>query len=330
METYAYLGIDVSKSWIDCAYQVQGTWQIERISNEVAPLREWLSQWQGQDEEPAVCIVLEPTGYYHDKVVRLAEEVGIAYVMVDGRKSYHFMQAQGHLHKHDRQAARSLAQMGMEKQLQPSPIPPYMKTHRERKQLQMALNALTKQRGMLKNQLHALAQLYQANPLACTALEKSLEMVETQIQELEQALSPSDEEEVQQLVHLMRSVVGIGPKSVECLLTYLGDFRQFDSHKQVLKFVGVIPGHHLSGSSVRKRARISKQGPGQIRATLYMAARAARKHNHACRELYERLRKRGKPHKVAMIAVVAKLLKQVYAVVTSGVEFDNQYYLKYN
>ena len=326
METYDYIGIDVSKSWIDCAYQDQGAWQSERVCNEVDPLRTWLSQWQEQE----VCLVLESTGYYHDKLVCLAEEVGIAYVMVNGRKSYHFMQVQGHLHNHDRQAARSLAQMGSEKQLQPPIVPSYMKEHRQRKQLQMALNALTKQRGMLKNQLHALEQLYQANPLAQTALQSALEVVETQIQELEKALSPSDEEEVQRLVQLMRSVVGIGPKSVECLLTYLGDFSQFESHKQLLKFVGVIPGHHLSGSSVRKRARISKQGPGQIRATLYMAARSAKKHNHACRELYERLRKKGKPHKVAMIAVVAKLLKQVYAVVTSEIEFDNQYYLKYN
>jgi len=54
-----------------------------------------------------------------------------------------------------------------------------------------------------------------------------------------------------------------------------------------------------------------------------MAARSARKYNLACKAIYDRLRLKGKPHKVAMMAVVHKLTKQVFAVVKNETPFDN-------
>ncbi len=58
-----------------------------------------------------------------------------------------------------------------------------------------------------------------------------------------------------------------------------------------------------------------------------MAARSAKKYNLACKDLYDRLRQVGKPHKQAMVAVMNKLVKQAFGVVNSGVSFDNEYYL---
>ena len=56
-----------------------------------------------------------------------------------------------------------------------------------------------------------------------------------------------------------------------------------------------------------------------------MASRAARKYNAPCKALYERLRAKGKPHKVAIIAIVNKLIKQVFALVKSGSVYDPMY-----
>lgn len=325
MESYTYLGIDVSKDFLDIAYKKDDKWHEKRLPNELKSLAHWLNQWKDQ----RVCLVYEYTGVYHDKLLNLAEEAQIPHTLVNPKKSYYFMQLEGHTHRNDRQAARSLAAMGAQQLLQPYQFTEGMKRQQQRKQVQMALEALLGQRQALKNRLHALAQLYKPNEKAKEALEKALEVIEEQIEELEQELRSEITEEEEELSKLISSVVGIGPKSTQSLLTYIGDFSRFESHKQLLKFVGVVPQHHQSGSSVRKKARISKQGPATLRATLYMAARAAKKHNFACKELYTRLRKKGKPHKKAMIAVVAKLLKQVFAVVSSGVPFDNKHYLKY-
>ena len=60
-----------------------------------------------------------------------------------------------------------------------------------------------------------------------------------------------------------------------------------------------------------------------MRAVLYMAARSARRYNLSCKALYERLRAKGKCHRVAMMAVINKLLHQVFAVVKHNTEFVN-------
>jgi hypothetical protein len=57
-----------------------------------------------------------------------------------------------------------------------------------------------------------------------------------------------------------------------------------------------------------------------------MAARSAIRFNLACKELYDRLRAKGKPYKKAMVAVMNKLIKQAFGVVQSKTEFDNNFY----
>ena len=68
---------------------------------------------------------------------------------------------------------------------------------------------------------------------------------------------------------------------------------------------------------------VVKSGNGLLKATLYMAAPSARKYNLACKDIYDRLRMKGKTHKVAMMAVVHKLIKQVFAVVKNETPFNN-------
>jgi len=55
---------------------------------------------------------------------------------------------------------------------------------------------------------------------------------------------------------------------------------------------------------------------------------SACKHNKACREIYERIITKGKRKKLALIAVVNKLLKQVFAIAKSGLPYDENYVSK--
>ncbi|MEZ5040824.1 MAG: transposase [Saprospiraceae bacterium] len=199
---------------------------------------------------------------------------------------------------------------------------------KERKQLLMVLNALGKQRQMLRNQLHALDQYLFTIAVARQALQQTLDTIELQIQQLEKELSEIRDEEYKQVFELITSVIGIGPKTADLLITETNGFKDFDCHKKLLKFIGVIPYQHDSGSSVRIRGRITKHGTSRIRGSLYMGANSAIKHNQVCKTLYQRLRANGKPHKKVMVAVMHKLLRQAFAVVKSGIPFDNQYHEK--
>jgi transposase len=321
MNAYQYVGVDVSKDTLD--YALDSSKKVQQIHNRAASIRKWLAKL----DRASVCLVLEPTGTYSDKLVQVASEMGVAFALVDPSKSHYYAKSEGHIHKNDRQAARSLLSYAQKNHLQPAQMP--SEAQQQRKQLLSVLHSLTKQQTMLRNQIHAQDQLYRPNQVAKASLEAALSTVEQQIERLEAELHDLDGEEEAHQMKMMQTVVGIGPKSARQIMRYLGDFSTFTHVKQVLKFVGVVPGGHTSGTSVKAPERITKRGPKSLRATLYVAARSARKHNLACKELYERLRGRGKPHKQAMIAVVAKLIKQVFAVVTSQTEFDNQYHLQY-
>ena len=73
---------------------------------------------------------------------------------------------------------------------------------------------------------------------------------------------------------------------------------------------------------MRGKARISKMGGALIRSKLFRCSWSARRANSACQALYDRLVAKGKNGKLALIAVCNKLLKQAYAIVTSGVPYQ--------
>ena len=93
----------------------------------------------------------------------------------------------------------------------------------------------------------------------------------------------------------------------------------------VSKFFGVCPTDKQSGSSLKGRGSISKSGVSYVRSILYVAAHSAKRYNNACKDIYQRLRAKGKSHKVAIIAVVHKLVIQLVAVVKNNTIFDNNF-----
>ena len=88
----------------------------------------------------------------------------------------------------------------------------------------------------------------------------------------------------------------------------------------------LVPREYSSGKSIKGKVRISKKGGKQLRHILYMCALNAKSTNPACKALYDRLVAKGKNKKLAIIAVCNKLLKQVFAVVKSGVLYSDTYY----
>lgn len=322
--THVY-GIDVSQSKLDI--MELPTENYSQIPNTTDEIQKWISQLCAVVTKEEILCVLEATGCYSNKLTYYLHLAGIACSVVNPSQSDGFAKAQGIVSKNDKQAARSLALMG-----QCLNLPLYQQPSEDmqnRKQLLMGINALKKQRQMLRNQLHALDNQIVFAPQVVHSLEQTLEMVETQLKNLEETLSDLSDEEHQKQYDLITSVIGIGDKTAQSLICATGGLQHFQSAKQLAKFVGLVPSSHFSGSSVQKKGRITKKGNSQLRATLYMAARSARKHNKACKELYERLRFQGKSYKKAIVAVMHKLIKQAFGVVHSGVSFDNQFYLKF-
>jgi len=318
------LAIDVSKATLDYHTLDQQSDETKGVfKNKVEDIAEFLSAY----DPTKYFIVAEPTGTYSDKLLEVAYRMDFEIRLVNPKKSSQYSDVLGILHKTDTSAAFVLFEMGRNKNLEIPLYVPCSQVLKERKQVQMALNALSKQERKLKNQIHALEQCVNYSEIAMSAYQTILASLQEQKKELEKQLQQLSDAEIKEFKRYAESVVGIGPKTCTLLMVYTNGLKYFDHKTQLPKFVGIVPSSHRSGTSVNKKGHITKSGPGDLRACLYSAANSAKRYNHACKAIYERLRAKGKCHKLAMMAVMNKLLHQIFAVVKSKTVFDNNLYL---
>lgn len=116
---------------------------------------------------------------------------------------------------------------------------------------------------------------------------------------------------------LVLTIPGIGEKTAMALLAYLPNLTLFKCAKQLAAFAGVNPSVRQSGSSLNRKLGITKTGSRHLRTCLYMAALNGYRHN-AFSNLKKRLEEKGKKPKVIVIAILHKLLRIVFGVITKG------------
>ncbi len=130
--------------------------------------------------------------------------------------------------------------------------------------------------------------------------------------------------QLEKQVELLLSINGIGEKTAWAILAYLGDISLFDKASQVASYSGTNPSIKESGTSL-KSTRISKMGNKKLRKSLYMPAIVAKKYNPILAIFYDKLIAKGKPKKVAICAVMRKLLIISYGVLKSEQKFNPAY-----
>jgi transposase len=124
---------------------------------------------------------------------------------------------------------------------------------------------------------------------------------------------------------LLTTIPGIGDITALRILAELPDVRQFESAKAAAAFCGLNPTEYRSGTSVRRRTRMSKAGNSRLRKWLYFPAMAARRCNPFVKSLYERLTSAGKCRLVALGAAMRKLLMIAFGVLKHQTPFSQTY-----
>ena len=132
----------------------------------------------------------------------------------------------------------------------------------------------------------------------------------------------NDDLEVKAQYDLLISIPGIGEITVFGLIANLPDLTRFKCAKQLAAYAGLNPGVRESGSSVRGRGSISKTGSKNLRNVLYMPALVSKK---CCKPMFkfaDRLIGKGKKPKVAVVSVMHKMIRIIFAVLTKGQVFN--------
>jgi transposase len=133
------------------------------------------------------------------------------------------------------------------------------------------------------------------------------------------------EEEFGDKIDMLATIPGIGKKTAIMLNVITDGFTKFEHHKQLIAYVGFSPRIFHSGTSVKGKGYICKMGKSQIRKLLYLCSWTAKFCNKACREMYERLKAKGKPERVIKIAIANKLLKQAFAIGKSQINYSENH-----
>jgi transposase len=194
-----------------------------------------------------------------------------------------------------------------------------------------ALQLLLRQRDDLvalqtqtRNRRHALAQLPDVPAEAPAPVAALLAVLAAQIRQLEQAIRARAEAagDIARDIARLQTIAGVGLLTAAIVVAETRPLRHGATRAQVVAYAGLDPAPRESGASVRGAGHISKTGNARLRQAVYMAAVSAVRFNPVFKAAYTRLLARGKPKKVALVAVARKLLALMVTLLTHGRDFD--------
>jgi transposase len=305
------VGLDVSKSEIVVATHPAGTlWTSDTTPAAIDQLIARLIEVR-----PDV-IVVEATGGYERAVVAAAVAAGLPIAIVNPRQVRAFAKAVGQLAKTDAIDAALLALFGARVRPAVRPLPDAET---------QALAALLARRRQLQDMLVSERQrLEQATMTKVRRdLRQHIRWLERRVDDVDEDIDGAIKRSPVWRVKddLLQSVPGIGPTVARTLLAELPELGQLD-RRAIAALVGVAPFNRDSGRT--RGRRYIRGGRASLRASLYMGALVAARHNPVLRTYYQRLRDAGKPSKVALVAVMRKLLTIVNAMMKHQLKWQPQ------
>lgn len=289
------VGIDVSKDKYDVCMNVGGSEKIRTWSaDEVGDLAEAIAA-----ANPAL-VVMEATGDLHDRIAWRLDSLEVPVAVVNPRWVHDFAKGQGRYAKTDRVDASLIARYGrvMSPRLREKISP----QQREIDELLTRRRQLVQMIAQEKNRRHCSGNRRFLESIARVqaTLEAELEAID---EEIDRRIG--DDDSLRRLREIVASVPGVGDATARLLIAEMPELGRLN-RRHLAALAGLAPMSNQSGR--REVAGKIRGGRHEFRRGFYMAAFAAKRCNPLISVEYDRLRKAGKPFKVAMVACMRKLL----------------------
>jgi transposase len=231
----------------------------------------------------------------------------------------HYRQATLARTKTDKLDARCIAQFCTAHALHP--WSPASVAHQQLHALVATRQTLLEQAHRIRNRQHA------AGYTPCPDLVRDLQApvlaaITAQLARIDQELARIAEAEtpVGRQVRVLTTIPGLGLTTAATLVASL-PVERLPTPKHVAAYVGWCPREKSSGVSVRGRSTIGSFGPAHLRRALSLPAIVAMRANPPLRAFAERLRARGRPANVVIVAVMRKLLLLAWTLMRTGQSF---------
>lgn len=307
-----FIGIDVGKANLDVQWHRGDSAQYANRPDAIAALVQRLLAG------PKVArIVVEPTGGYEKPLLEALRQAQLPVELVHTSRFKAYRAMVGVKAKSDTSDARLLAAYAA--------APDEVRGHKANRvelpqdAVREELRELASRRDQLKHMIHA--ESCRLSITRHTILRQTIEAhletlraADKQMLQLMRALV-RQRLDLRRDQNLLRTIKGLGAISVMTLIAAVPELGQLDN-KQAAALIGVAPFVHKSGT-LTAPARI-QGGRAAVRRVLYMAAVTASRHNPVLKSFYEKLISKGKPAKLALVALMRRLVIFANAVLRSG------------
>lgn len=315
MSAFVSVGIDIAKLKFDVAVQIGSKWRSRVFDNTAvgfAGCVAWLTPLAGGTP---LQICMEATGIYYEALAIYLVERGIQVSVVNPFQIAQFAKATGERNKTDRQDAKAIARFAATQSPPAWQAPP--EHTRVLRDLLRRLDGLLAMERQEKNRRDVSSAIVQAS------IESMLAVLAQQIKTVKAAIAEHIDQhpDLRDAARLWDSIPGVGEATITLVLAELPasvrqDVRRADA------FTGLAPRRIESGTSVKGRSRLSKQGASALRKGLYFPAIVACQHNPVVKAFYQRMLQNGLTKKQAVCAAMRKLLHLIIGVLKSGKPFD--------
>jgi transposase len=291
-----FVGLDVSKDRLDVHVLGGESFAVDNSQKGLADL---VARLGALPNEPAVG--LEASGGYETAALHALAAAGIAVWRLDAGRVRAFARSIGTKAKTDPVDAAVIARClqvvcGIVAPWRPDPATERLAALVRFRAGLVARAAEIKARGGRDDE-----------PLIRRILGEQLDVLLRQIAEVDAAIraAVADAPDLAQRDRLLQSAPGVGPVLAATLLGELPELGTVSSRK-IAALVGVAPFDRQSGT--RRRCSRCTGGRGSLRRTLYMGTVAAIRGRNPLADKYKAFRAAGKTAKVAIVAVMRKLI----------------------
>lgn len=303
-EAKSYIGIDVSKSFLDV--YILPNKKFMRFKNDAQQIKKLILKMKSFSPE---LILMEATGGYEKLAAQSFSAANLPTAVTNPRQIRDFAKALGKLAKTDQIDAETIAIFAEKMQ-------PKANITNDYQQQQLAeQNArrrqLTEMVTMEKNRLE------KASNDAKASIQRIVKALKKELDKITEALQAliENHQEYSHRNKILKSIKGVGPVVAASILADLPELGKAN-RRQISALAGLAPYNCDSGTMRGKRTIWG--GRASVRCTLFMATLSAIRYNYQIKTFYQHLCNKGKQKKVALVACMHKLLIIMNAMINHG------------
>lgn len=303
-----YVGVDVSKLILDVYWENS----YQQFSNDKKGLKLLLTQFRKliDSGHEVALVTCEASGGYEKLLTMTLSQSKYPTHVAHANKVRAFAKAKGWLAKTDKIDAKVISIYSEVMGITPD-IYQLSECKESIKELVKRREELCDTRSREKNRLDKVT-----NAKIKKSIKAHIKWLDKSINELTNELeSLSDNSEVKKTFALLTSVPSIGVVTASYIVAYLPELGSL-SNKKIAALVGVAPYARESGQA--KGKRFIQGGRQRLRNSIFMSALSSLRWNSEFRAVYDRLVERGKPGKVALIAIMRKLVVMLNSIIRRG------------